>query len=202
MTSDILMFADDLVLIQTNSCLNESCNNLELNLEVISNYFKSLKLGLNAAKTKIMYFDKGFKRHSLSITPNIALTLENIDIVTTFNYFGVWIDNRLKFNVHLDACIKNASHKLYMLRKIRNCLNIRTATMIYKSMILPIIENGNCFLLCFTVTDKTRIQRNKGLKIALKKDRFGGATWWRLRANALKLRSEALGWGLTDGYSF
>lgn len=173
-TSNILIFTDDSVLIQTNSCLNDSCKYLELHLEVISNYFKSPKLGLNATKTKIMYFDKGFKRQSLSTLPNINLKGKNVDIVTSFKYLSVWIDSKLKFNIHLDAFIGNASYKLYMLSKIRICLDVRTATMIYKSMILLIIKYGNCFLLCCTLADKTHIQRihNKGLKIAFKRDRL------------------------------
>lgn len=58
--SDVLMFADDSVLIKTGTSIQENCKNLECDLNLISDYFKSLKLGLNALKTKIMHFDKCF----------------------------------------------------------------------------------------------------------------------------------------------
>lgn len=134
----------------------------------MSNYFKSLKLGLNASKTKIMFFDKGYQRNSISSIPKITLNKESIDVVSSFKYLGTWIDNKLKINVHLDACIRNANHKSHMLRIIRNCLDFKTANLVHKTMVLPVIEYGNCFLLGCTLAEKTKIQRiqNKGLKIA------------------------------------
>lgn len=114
------------------------------------------------------------KRSSYPIVPQISLEGVNIETVDSFKYLGEWIDNRLKFNIHLDACIRNASHKIYMLRKIRNNLDQRTANTIYKTMILPLIEYGNCFLLGCTVVERTKIQRiqNKGLKIVFNRDRL------------------------------
>lgn len=128
-SSDILMFADDSLLIQTNTELITCCNNLDLDLDVISNYFKSLKLGLNPKKTKIMHFDKGYKKGMISNSPQISYNGIVIEPVNSFKYLGVWIDNRLKFNIHLDACIRNASHKIYMLRRIRNSLDQKTAIL-------------------------------------------------------------------------
>lgn len=98
----------------------------------------------------------------------------DMDVVVSFKYLGVLIDNKLKFNVHLNACICNASHILYMLRKIRNNLNVKTANVIYKTMILPLIEYGNVFLLSCTSLERRKIQRiqNKGLKIVFSRNRF------------------------------
>lgn len=171
--SDILMFADDSVLIKTSNHIQENCKKLECDLKMVSDYFKRLKLGLNVSKTKIMHFDKCFKRCSLSNVPNIMLNGVDVVTVTSFKYLGIWIDNKLKFSVHLDACVKNACHKIYMLRKIRNCINVRTASTIYKTMILPIIEYGNIFLLSCTSAEITKIQciQNKGLKVAFNRDR-------------------------------
>lgn len=172
--SDILMFADDSVLIKTGTTIQENCKQLESDLKLISDYFKSLKLGLNASKTKIMHFDRCFKKCTFSKIPIIKLDGLNIEVVVSFKYLGVLIDNKLKFSVHLNACIRNASHKLFMLRKIRNNLNVNTANLIYKTMILPLIEYGNVFLLSCTSIERTKIQRiqNKGLKIVFNRNRF------------------------------
>lgn len=174
LTSEILMFADDSVLIQTNDNETKCCNNLEIDLETTSNYFKSLRLGLNPKKTKVMHFDKGFKRKVCLKFPPVHVNGVIIESVSTFKYLGIWIDNCLKFNVHLDACVKSSSHKIYMLRKLRNSLDQRTALTIYKSMILPLVEYGNCFMLGCTKTEITKIQRiqNKGLKIVFLRDRL------------------------------
>lgn len=97
-----------------------------------------------------------------------------IEPVNLFKYLGVWVDNRLRFNIHLDACIRNASHKIFMLQKIRSCLDQRSANIIYKTMILPFLEYGNCFLLGCTVMEETKSQRvqKKGLKCVFNRDRL------------------------------
>lgn len=85
-TSDILMFADDSVLIQTSHNETTSCTNLELDLVTITNYFKSLRLGLNPKKTKIMHFDRSFKRTVVTNFPPICINGVVIESVDTFKY--------------------------------------------------------------------------------------------------------------------
>lgn len=46
--SDILMFADDSILIETSTCIKDSCQKLEHDLVIIADYLKKLKLGFNA----------------------------------------------------------------------------------------------------------------------------------------------------------
>lgn len=141
-----------------------------------------------------MLFDRGFKRRSFVSAPVIKLSDEAIDVVTSFKYLGIWIDNRLKFNVHLDACIRNGNHKIYMLRKIRNCMDQKTASLVYKSMILPILEYGNCFLLGCSSVEKTKIQRtqNKGLKIVFMRDRLYNTKQLHKDANLASWEARAL----------
>lgn len=88
-TSDILMFGDNSVLIQTNYCMVAGCEILELDLTVVSNYLKSLKLGLNAAKTKIMHFDKGYKHCSIPSIPKIHLKGKVSTSLTLLNIWGM-----------------------------------------------------------------------------------------------------------------
>lgn len=79
--SNILMFADDSVLITSSTNIQTVCHQIEQDLNIISDYFTKLKLGLNAKKNKIMYFDRGFKRSSMLRTANIHVNgiIEYID---------------------------------------------------------------------------------------------------------------------------
>lgn len=172
-SSDIIMFADDSVLVQTNSSFEIACKNLQNDLLMISNYFLSLKLNLNSNKTKLMFFDKATKRCTFNKPMKIWLNNEEVEVVTKFKYLGVWLDNRLRFSDHLNACIKNASHKIYLIRKISGCLNKKSAVAIFKSMVLPLLEYGGCFLLNCSNAERVKLQRvqNKGLKLVYNKDR-------------------------------
>lgn len=72
--------------------------------------------------------------------------------------------------------MKNVNNKLCMLSKIRRNVNNSTAVIIYKSMVLPYLEFASCFLIGCNQGDKKKLQRlqNRGLKIALNKDRLYG----------------------------
>lgn len=72
-------------------------------------------------------------------------------------------------NQHLNDCIKKSHGKLYMLSKIRCFMNKKTALNLFKCMVLPYIEYGNCLLLGSDLASLCKLQRaqNEGLKVAL-----------------------------------
>lgn len=70
-----------------------------------------------------------------------------IESVENFNYLDIRIDKKLKMNLHLNNCFKRAYSKLFMLGKIRQYIYMysKTALNLFKCMVLPYIEYGNCF---------------------------------------------------------
>ena len=62
------------------------------------------------------------------------------------------------------------SHKIYLLSKIRQFINERTALFIYKSMIAPIIDYGDIIYMGGTEDNLSKLQKlqNRGLRICLK----------------------------------
>lgn len=141
-----------------------------------------------------MHFEKGYKPTCKLGFLHIRHNGVIIDRVESFKYLGIWIDSRLKFNVHLNACIRNASHKIYLLQRIRNSVDKRTANIIYKSMILSLIEYGNCFLLGCTAAERTKLQRiqNKGLKIVFERARLYNTRLLHKEANLASWEVRAL----------
>lgn len=99
---------------------------------------------------------------------------QEIETVEKFKYLGVVIDHRLRFDVQLGNMLRSVNNKLYLLSKVRRCVNSSTALIIYKSMVLPYLEYANSFLIGCTQTEKVKLQRlqNRGLKLALAKDRL------------------------------
>ena len=49
----------------------------------------------------------------------------------------------LNYNKHLENCLKLISHKAYLFNKIRMYIYTNTATTLYKTMILPILDYGD-----------------------------------------------------------
>lgn len=145
-----------------------------------------------------MNFDVKIRKSRDGMTPflpNIQVRGDDIQIVEKFKYLGVMIDQKLKFDAQLGNTVRSVNSKLYLLAKVRRCINSSTALTIYKSMVLPYLEFANCFLMGCTQTEKVKLQRlqNRGLKIALARDRLydtnqlhveGNIEKWETRAKA------------------
>lgn len=173
-SSKIFMFADDSVLIQSHPDPNVASDNLRNDLLEIMDYFLRMNLVLNTKKTKIMNFGRYWKNSNRVIFLDITINNETIEVVKSFKYLGVLIDEELKFSGHLENCWRSANSKLYMLNRIRENIPVTAALTLFKSMVLPYLEYGSIFMLNCTEKEKTRMQRlqNRGLKRVLRKDRY------------------------------
>lgn len=99
--------------------------------------------------------------------------MEGTEIVKIdrFKYLGFLFHNKLNFSYQVNHCINQVTHKLFLLRKIRTYMCYRTSLLIYKSMVLPYLEYGSCFLLLCNRSERRKFQRlqNRGAKLALNK---------------------------------
>jgi len=53
---------------------------------------------------------------------------------------GVTIDNKLKFNIHIDEVISKAKRRIYMLFKSFTSRNVSFFVFAYKTYVLPILD--------------------------------------------------------------
>ena len=72
--------------------------------------------------------------------------------VQSYKYLGVWIDAKLKFDIHIKKILKDVSFRLTRSFKIRNTITENIALRIYKVMVLPFIDNGDIIYLTGTKT--------------------------------------------------
>ena len=63
--------------------------------------------------------------------------------VCSYKYLGFISDEQLNFNKHITEMIKLVSHKLYLLSCIRKYLTGNASLVIFKTMILSLIEYGD-----------------------------------------------------------
>lgn len=163
------MFADDTALISHGRTPGEASGKLESDLFVLSKYFASLKLKLNANKTKVLNVDRNLRGKNRNEFKSVLLNGNTVETVTEFNYLGVILQNTLEFTKQISSNIRRANHKNYLLSKFRGYLDDKMALNLYKAMVLPHIEFCNALLL--GCSEKTQ---NRGLKMTLKKDRLYG----------------------------
>ena len=82
------------------------------------------------------------------------------------------LDSQLNYKLHVNRMVSNVSGKLKQLRRMRSFLDTRAAVLVYKSMMLPLLEYGDIFLSATTIEKRNKLQvlQNKGLRCALNKD--------------------------------
>ncbi len=112
--SRIVMYADDTAIVFTDSDPRSIQTALNQDLALVKNWLDENKLTLNAKKTKFMVFGT---RRRLKKCRNIRINLENEEIerVETFKYLGVWLDEVLNFNAHVEKLSKKISSMMMMM---------------------------------------------------------------------------------------
>ena len=165
--SRYLLYADDTVIFNTKE-ITQATIEIQLDLDQFKLWCDQNQLTMNLKKTKYMIF--GLRSQTKKIEHH-ELSIENhrISKVATYKYLGMILDMNLTFNNHLQQTLNVISYKCLLLSKLRKYINIHTATILYKSMILPVIEYGDVIYGGTTGRLIHRLQsaRNRILRICI-----------------------------------
>ncbi len=121
LTLPYALYADDLVFFVDATNLGEGIKKINECYMSLVLWCEQNKLTINTSKTKVMYFHKpnDFKSKNL-LGSVIRLNDEDIDVVQSFKYLGVYLDSTLSFQSHYDNVklkISVALGKMYSLRR-------------------------------------------------------------------------------------
>ena len=128
-----------------------------MELENVSRWFKSNKLSLNIDKSKWLLFHPLSKRHSLPQTlPN--LLIENIHIKREYvtKFLGVFIDETLSWEQHIDIVSSKISKSIGILYKSRDVLSKQCLKQLYFSFIHNCVNYAN---IAWASTSKSKLER-------------------------------------------
>ena len=184
--SKFTLYADDTVIYSSSKNINRAIANIQHDLNELTNWCKTNSIFINPNKTKYIIFSNQKITQTLS---QLTVDDTNINQVSQFTYLGVTLDQHLTFKNHAQQTINKVSAKVYQLKKMRKLLSNKAALLIYKNMILPILEYGDIFLTSAPKELKGRLQKlqNKALKCALNKDKRYSTNALHKEAKLLKL---------------
>ena len=94
-------------------------------------------LQLNTTKTKEMVVD--FQRTKRALLP-VSIEGVNVEVVSTYKYLGVHLDNKLDWSANTDAVYKKGQSRLYFLRRLRS-FNVcsKLLGMFYQSVVASVL---------------------------------------------------------------
>lgn len=164
----INLFADDTLLYIKTTDIEDGLNKLNDDLNNLQGWLNENKLKLNINKTKWIVISE---RQNVVNKTELIVDSEIVERVKCIKYLGVIVDENLKFKEYLDYVKKKVSSKIYLLGRIRNKINWKTALAIYNATIQP------CFDYCSSILFQCnkqqikilQIQQNKALRIILKR---------------------------------
>ena len=186
--SKSIFYADDTVIYITKKDLRQALEAVQKDLRNMGQWCKANGIHINTDKTKFMLFGSAQKLATLE-TPNIKIDNTKLERVTSYTYLGIKLDEQLTFNLHAHTTINKVSNKLYQMRRLRPMLNDQAAILMYKNMILPILEYGDIFLTATTQSNRKKLQtlQNRALKCALNKPHLTPSTEIHVAAKLNKL---------------
>lgn len=128
-------FSDDTAIV---GCIRDGQEGEYVSLvEDFVKWCKHNHLQLNAAKTKEMVVD--FRRSKPTMLP-VSIEGVNVEVVGTYKYLGVILDNKLDWSANTDAIYKKGQSRLYFLRRLRS-FNVcsKLLEMFYQSVVASVL---------------------------------------------------------------
>jgi len=135
-----LIFADDTNLFINGKDPNTLITTLNEELIKVTDWTNANKLSLNTEKTKYILFSKP-RTHVVSNT-QLILNNEVISCLQYVKFLGVYIDNKLTWNIHINHICKKISKGIGIICKARKSLNNKTLVTLYYSFVHPYVTYG------------------------------------------------------------
>ena len=131
-------FADDTTVFMTDDDLPRLVSDVNSELAKLDLWLQTNRLSLNISKTNFMIFSNRSKELLLPIK------IRNVDIncVNCVKFLGVFIDDRLSFNSHINCVLSKVSKNVGVLSRVRKCVPDNVLRSLYFSLIYPYLIYG------------------------------------------------------------
>ena len=139
------MYADDLAVVASNRDILHSRRLLQEDITAIGGWCNANKLTINTDKTYVLWTYPKNSPPDLTRV-DIELNGKTLSVVPKFNYLGIIIDRYLSLVPQCLKVINLVKIRLAQLRSIKRRSDKPTALLVYKSMILPIMEYSSILI--------------------------------------------------------
>ena len=143
LTTNVKLFADDTSLFSVVHDTQTSVNDLNKDLEMITNWAFQWKMNFDLDPTKQAH-ELIFSRKTKEIYhPPLVFNNTSVSQSSFQKHLGVILDSKLIFDEHLKMVSLKISKTLGLLRKLHNLLPRSALITIYKAFVRPYLHYGN-----------------------------------------------------------
>jgi len=136
---NFILFADDTNSLYINDTFAELIRIVNIELAHLHTWFLANKLTLNVDKCNYMIFGSKIKDCE---SPDISINNIKLNRVTSTKFLGIYIDDKLTWNVHISELSKTVARKLGIMNKAKSCLPKKLLLTLYHSLIYPHLSYG------------------------------------------------------------
>ena len=129
------MYADDTHITNADVDVNSIQLNLNHDLGKLKKWLTSNKLTLNTANTEFTLIGSRQKLSTLSSKPQLSIDNVPIEKVTSVKSLGIFIDENLRWQTHIDKLSKKIASGIGAIKRIRDFIPMPTLHCIYNVLI-------------------------------------------------------------------
>ena len=131
---DIKLFADDTVLLMRDKNLQKLNETVSKEIEKINTWLLTNKLTIHFSKTDYLLFSP---KANEQINFSVSIQGNQIKKTQVARYLGIFIDNKLKWEYHVQHICKKTAQYCGLFCKLRHFIRRKTLLVLYHSFIYP-----------------------------------------------------------------
>ena len=137
----IKLFADDtsLYIIFDKDNVNEATEELNSDLQTVSDWANQWLVTFNPQKTKSLYISL----RNNPDPPHLLFDGHVLDSIESHRHLGLELNSKLGWKDHIESITTNSNKKLNLLAHLKHLLDRKTLLTMYQSFIRPSLEYGN-----------------------------------------------------------
>ena len=137
---DCDMLADDTTLHTSGKDIMQIRSNMQDSVDQVSNWCDNNHMVINPIKTKSLTIATR-QKHQLSPLPlDLVLNGAKIDQVSEHRLLCITIENKLRWDSHINNVCKTVSRRVFLLSKLRSIVDIDTRKLLFNAHIKPHID--------------------------------------------------------------
>src|SRR6266536_2277446 len=154
------LYADDTQIYLSFSAPDSTTalNNISLSLTTVHSWFTANMLSINPSKTEFLLIGTPQQRKRV-LNPTITFEGSQITASSSTRNLDVIFDASLLFHDHISSICKSSFFLIRMLRNIRHCLDLHSATILANSLVTSKLDYCNSLLYGLPKSSIQRLQR-------------------------------------------
>ncbi len=155
--SNPYIFADDTALVEKieRDDVNNAFNVIQFDIDQLLVWSKTNKIEFSENKTKYIVISNSHHANY----PDLYMGNKQLERVTIYKQLGLFLDQNLNWETHINYTIQKTQKVVHMLKLIRQKIDFRTSEKLYKGLIASIIDFCSMFYINATQKNIKRITR-------------------------------------------